>query len=320
MTNTASNLPKAIFIMGPTASGKTELAIRLCEEHNCEIISVDSALIYKGFDIGSAKPTAAELQRAPHALIDILDPSEPYSAADFRNDAIALMKDITSRGKTPLLVGGTMMYFKALIDGLSPLPKSDPQIRKEIEELADKHSWQWIHQQLAEVDPVSAKRIHPNDPQRLSRALEVYRISGKSMTQLTQIVENDLPFDIVQFAIYPDERAKLHERIELRYKQMLDLGFEAEVRALYQRGDLHVDMPSIRCVGYRQMWDYIEERIDYDEMVFRGVVATRQLAKRQMTWLRGWDKLERLHTPMGENAEEILLSNMQLVINSLTSS
>ena len=317
MSNCQHTLPKAIFLMGPTASGKTELAIRLSEQHNCEIISVDSALIYKGFDIGSAKPTQEEQARAPHALIDILDPSIAYSAADFRRDALALMNDITQRGKTPLLVGGTMMYFKALLDGLSPLPKADPKIRQEIEEQADKHGWQWIHQQLEDVDSQAAKRIHPNDPQRLSRALEVYRISGKSMTELTQTVDNDLPFDIVQFAIYPQERSQLHERIELRYKQMLDLGFEQEVRALHQREDLHVDMPSIRCVGYRQMWDYIEGNIDYDEMVYRGIVATRQLAKRQMTWLRGWDKLNTLQTPMGDNAEETLASNMKVILDSL---
>lgn len=317
MSNSEQTLPKAIFLMGPTASGKTELAIRLSEQHNCEIISVDSALIYKGFDIGSAKPNAQEQARAPHALIDILDPSVPYSAADFRKDALALMHDITARGKTPLLVGGTMMYFKALLDGLSPLPKADPKIRQEIEVEADKYGWQWLHDQLKEVDPVAAERIHPNDPQRLSRALEVYRISGKSMTQLTQTVDNDLPFDIVQFAIYPPERSQLHERIELRYKQMLEQGFEQEVRDLYNRGDLHVDMPSIRCVGYRQMWDYIDGNIDYDEMVYRGIVATRQLAKRQMTWLRGWDKLIKLQTPMGDNAEQTLALNMKLVVDSL---
>lgn len=319
MSNTVMPLPKAIFLMGPTASGKTELAIRLCEQHNCEIISVDSALIYKGFDIGSAKPNADEQRRAPHFLIDILDPSVPYSAADFRKDALKLMDEITSRGKTPLLVGGTMLYFKALLEGLSPLPKADPEIRKQIEAQATEHGWHWLHEQLAEIDPVSAKRIHPNDPQRLSRALEVFRISGKSMTDLSQTVDNDLPFDIVQFAIYPDERSQLHERIELRYKQMLDLGFEQEVRKLYQRGDLHVDMPSIRCVGYRQMWDYIEGNLDYDEMIFRGIVATRQLAKRQMTWLRGWDNLERLNTPMGENAEQTLAHNITLIKNSLAS-
>ncbi|PKF59553.1 tRNA (adenosine(37)-N6)-dimethylallyltransferase MiaA [Alteromonadales bacterium alter-6D02] len=309
----STKLPKAIFLMGPTASGKTELAIRLCEQYDCEIISVDSALIYRGMDIGSAKPTAQEQARAPHLLIDILDPSVSYSAADFRKDALRLMTEITERGKTPLLVGGTMMYFKALLDGLSPLPAADPKVREQIEAEAKEHGWDYVHQQLAQVDSVSAKRIHPNDPQRVSRALEVYRISGKSMTELTAVVDNELPFDVVQFAIYPDERSELHQRIEQRYHLMLKQGFEQEVQALYQRGDLHVDMPSIRCVGYRQMWDYLDGKLDYDDMVYRGIVATRQLAKRQMTWLRGWDKLNRLHTPLGDESEAILLKNIALV-------
>lgn len=309
----ANALPKAIFLMGPTASGKTELAIRLVEQYNCEIISVDSALVYRGMDIGSAKPDTQEQARAPHHLIDILDPSVAYSAADFRTDALRLMTEISERGKTPLLVGGTMLYFKALIDGLSPLPAAQPQIRQEIELQAKQHGWQWLHDELAKVDPVSAKRIHPNDPQRLSRALEVYRISGKSMTELSTTIDNELPFDVVQFAIYPDERSELHQRIELRFKQMLALGFEQEVKALYDRNDLHVDMPSIRCVGYRQMWDYLDGSIDYDEMVFRGIVATRQLAKRQMTWLRGWKDLQRLHTPIGDESEMTLQQNIEKI-------
>ena len=309
----SKNLPKAICLMGPTASGKTELAIRLVEQHNCEIISVDSALVYRTMDIGTAKPNAQEQARAPHHLIDILDPSVAYSAADFRNDALALMADIASRGKTPLLVGGTMLYFKALIDGLSPLPAANPAIRQEIELQAKEHGWHWLHDQLALVDPVSAKRIHPNDPQRVSRALEVYRISGKSMTELSTTIDNDLPFDVTQFAIYPEERSELHQRIELRFNQMLSLGFEQEVKALYDRGDLHVDMPSIRCVGYRQMWEYIDGGIDHDEMIFRGIVATRQLAKRQMTWLRGWKNLHRLYTPIGQQSEEILQRNIDQI-------
>lgn len=308
-----TTLPKAIFLMGPTASGKTELAIRMVEQHNCEIISVDSALIYKGMDIGSAKPDEQEQARAPHHLIDILDPSVAYSAADFRRDAIALMHDIVARGKTPLLVGGTMMYFKALIDGLSPLPGACATTREKIEQEAKEHGWQWLHEQLAKVDSVSAKRIHPNDPQRLSRALEVYRVSGKSMTELSTTIVNELPFDVAQFAIYPDERSELHHRIEVRFKQMIELGFEQEVKALYDRNDLHIDLPSIRCVGYRQMWEYLDGKIDFDEMVFRGIVATRQLAKRQMTWLRGWKDLNRLYTPIGENSEETIQSNIKKI-------
>ncbi|WP_022942538.1 tRNA (adenosine(37)-N6)-dimethylallyltransferase MiaA [Psychromonas hadalis] len=283
-----SNFPSVLFLMGPTASGKTDLAIRLATECHCEIISVDSALIYKGMDIGTAKPTAEELQKAPHALVDIIDPLQAYSAGDFRDEAIRLMNDIAARGKTPLLVGGTMLYYKALVDGLSPLPSANPDIRVEIEKQAEQLGWQFLHDQLAEIDPVSAKRIHVNDPQRLSRALEVYRISGKSMTELTQTKSEPLPFNFKQFAIAPVEKSVLHARIERRFKLMLAAGFEQEVVTLRARGDLHLDLPSMRCVGYRQMWEYLDGQMDYEEMIFRGVVATRQLAKRQMTWLRGW--------------------------------
>jgi len=283
-----NNFPTVLFLMGPTASGKTDLAIRLATECDCEIISVDSALIYKDMDIGTAKPTADELAQAPHALVNIIDPLEAYSAGDFRDDAIALMHDIIARGKTPLLVGGTMLYYKALVDGLSPLPSANPAIRAEIEQQAVEFGWQFLHDQLADIDPVSAQRIHVNDPQRLSRALEVYRISGKSMTELTEAKPEPLPFNFKQFAIAPTEKAVLHERIERRFKLMLEAGFEQEVERLRARGDLHLDLPSMRCVGYRQMWEYLDGSMDYEEMIFRGVVATRQLAKRQMTWLRGW--------------------------------
>jgi tRNA dimethylallyltransferase len=283
-----NNLPNVLFLMGPTASGKTDLAIRLATESNCEIISVDSALIYKQMDIGTAKPTQEELTKAPHALVNIIDPLETYSAGDFRDDAIRLMHDITQRGKTPLLVGGTMLYYKALIDGLSPLPSANPVIREEIEAQAVKLGWQYLHDHLATFDPISAKRIHVNDPQRLSRAIEVYRISGKSLTVLTEIKSEPLPFNFKQFAIAPSDKKILHERIERRFDLMLAAGFEQEVERLRERGDLHLDLPSMRCVGYRQMWEYLEGKMDYQEMVFRGVVATRQLAKRQMTWLRGW--------------------------------
>ncbi len=313
MTVTATALPKAIFLMGPTASGKTELAIRLCEQFNCEIISVDSALVYRGMDIGTAKPDHSELTRAPHRLINILDPKDAYSAADFRRDALTEMANIVSRGKTPLLVGGTMLYFKALVDGLSPLPGANPVIRAEIDALAKEHGWQYVHDQLALVDPVSAKRIHPNDPQRVSRALEVYKISGKSMTELSAVIDKDLPFDVYQFAIYPDERSELHRRIEQRFNQMIAQDFEQEVIKLYQRDDLDLDLPSMRCVGYRQMWQYLDQKIDHEEMVYRSIVATRQLAKRQMTWLRGWDKLHRLQTPLEPNAEAQIVLNIEQV-------
>ncbi|TEW52302.1 tRNA (adenosine(37)-N6)-dimethylallyltransferase MiaA [Psychromonas algicola] len=283
-----SSLPKAIFLMGPTASGKTDLAIKLAQECRCEIISVDSALIYKGMDIGTAKPSTEEQALAPHLLVDIIDPIQSYSAGDFRDDALALMHDIVARGNTPLLVGGTMLYYKALVEGLSPLPSADPAIRASIEKQVEASSWQALHDELREIDPVSARRIHVNDPQRLARAIEVYRISGKSMTELTAVKSEPIPFDIQQFAIAPAEKSVLHERIEKRFDLMLAAGFEQEVQGLYDRGDLHLDLPSMRCVGYRQMWEFIEGKLDREEMRFRGVVATRQLAKRQMTWLRGW--------------------------------
>ncbi|CAM3007514.1 tRNA (adenosine(37)-N6)-dimethylallyltransferase MiaA [Vibrio ordalii] len=298
--------PLALFLMGPTASGKTDLAIRLRQKYPVEIISVDSALIYKGMDIGTAKPNAHELELAPHRLIDILDPSEAYSAADFRRDALLAMHDITAQGKIPLLVGGTMLYYKALLEGLSPLPAANPEIRQQIEQEALAHGWGQLHDQLQTIDPVSAARIHPNDPQRLSRALEVYRISGKTLTELTQTKGESLPFRVKQFAIAPKERAELHRRIELRFEKMIEAGFEEEMKALYARNDLHPDLPSIRCVGYRQMWDYLDGNCTLEEAVYRGICATRQLAKRQITWLRSWDDLTWLDSENIDHAVETL--------------
>lgn len=306
-TNTElSKLPPALFLMGPTASGKTDLAIELCENLPCEIISVDSALIYRGMDIGTAKPSASELKKAPHRLIDILDPAQSYSVAEFRKDALLAMQEITARGNIPLLVGGTMMYYKALIDGLSPLPESDQNIRKSIEAEAEESGWNILHQQLALIDPTSAKRIHPNDPQRLIRALEVYELTNSSMTELMKTKSAPIPYNVKQFCIAPDDRKVLHERIAQRFQLMVDTGFQAEVEKLKARDDLHLNLPSIRCVGYRQMWQYLDGDYDFNEMCEKSIAATRQLAKRQLTWLRGWENIYSLDTFSPNNMLKVI--------------
>lgn len=283
-------------LMGPTASGKTALAMALHDKYPIDIISVDSALVYRGMDIGTAKLTAEELLAYPHKLVDILDPVESYSAMAFRNDAIAEIESSLARGRIPLLVGGTMLYFKALIEGLSPLPAADYTVRKKIEEEAIQIGWQALHKRLEKIDPLSAKRIHPNDAQRLLRAFEVYLIAGKSLTELTQMASAKLPYKVSQFAIAPAVRSVLHDRIAKRFYHMLKQGFENEVAKLMDRGDLHADLPAIRCVGYRQMWDYLSGNSHYDEMVFKAIVATKQLAKRQMTWLRSWPEITWLNS------------------------
>lgn len=314
--------PPAIFLMGPTASGKTDMAIELCRQLPCEIISVDSALIYRGMDIGTAKPTLQELAQAPHRLIDICDPGETYSAADFRRDALAAMVDITARGRIPLLVGGTMMYFKALLQGMSGLPAANPALREQIEQEAADQGWQHLHGELLEKDPEAARLIHPNNRQRLTRAIEVIRLTGKPISSFWQAgpeseleqddadikdytyftrwqadESTDLPYTVFQFALVPVERSVLHHRIEKRFLAMLEAGFLDEVRALMARGDLGPDLPSMRCVGYRQAWEYLSGDSDYDAFVARGVAATRQLAKRQLTWLRKWRDVYLLNTP-----------------------
>lgn len=293
--------PLVIFLMGPTASGKTDLAIALRQRLPVDIISVDSALVYRGMDIGSAKPSAEEQTLAPHRLIDIRDPADSYSAADFRADALREIEDIVSLGRIPLLVGGTMMYFKALLEGMADMPAADPEVRAKIEALAAEKGWPHIHQLLAEVDPQTAAEIHPNHSQRLSRALEVYRVSGRTMSELRaeqQRDQDDLhqKYNVVQFAIGPRDRSVLHQRIEKRFGLMLEQGFIEEVKSLRQRADLHKDLPAIRAVGYRQVWEYLDGDYDYDEMVAKGEAATRQLAKRQLTWLRGWEGLNWLYT------------------------
>ncbi|PKG81607.1 tRNA (adenosine(37)-N6)-dimethylallyltransferase MiaA [Colwellia sp. 75C3] len=303
---TESSQPPVICLMGPTASGKTALAMALQEALPCDIVSVDSALIYRDMDIGTAKPTAAELAQYPHRLINLRDASESYSAADFCHDALAQIAEIRSNNRIPLLVGGTMMYFKSLIEGISPLPTANAEIRKAIESEALAQGWQNMHDQLAVIDPVSAERIHPNDPQRITRALEVHRLTGNTLTQLTQIKGAKLAGNVLQLAIAPKERSTLHERIEMRFEQMIALGFEQEVIKLKSRNYLHQDLPSIRCVGYRQMWQYLDGEFDHDEMIFRGVCATRQLAKRQLTWLRNWPDLHWLTTDDKTNLAQVL--------------
>ena len=302
-----SNLP-VIFLMGPTAAGKTALAIALCQHLKTEIISVDSALVYKNMNIGTAKPNSDELALAPHHLIDLIDPSESYSVADFRRDAIEKIDQFHQQGKVPVLVGGTMMYFKALIDGLSPLPEACPIIRAELESQANEHGWPTLYKELEAIDPQAAQKMSENDSQRINRALEVYRLTGKTMTELQKCKQPSLPYTFHQFAIAPQERSELHQRIEERFKIMIDQGFENEVSALYLRKDLHHNMPSIRCVGYRQMWDYLAGEVSHDEMVFRGIAATRQLAKRQLTWLRSWPDVTWLTTGDEENLHHVVSS------------
>ncbi len=278
----------------------------LCDALPCDIISVDSALVYRDMDIGTAKPTADELSKYPHRLINLRDASQSYSAADFCQDALVEIAKIRANNRIPLLVGGTMMYFKSLIEGISPLPAANNAIREQIEKEALEKGWEVLHDELTNIDPVSAQRIHPNDPQRLTRALEVFRLTGNTLTQLIQTKGDKLGGNILQFAITPKKRSSLHERIAIRYQQMIAQGFEQEVVTLKKRTDLHEDLPSIRCVGYRQMWQYLNGEFDHEEMVFRGVCATRQLAKRQLTWLRNWPSLDWLTTDDEDNLSKVL--------------
>ncbi|MEH6589980.1 MAG: tRNA (adenosine(37)-N6)-dimethylallyltransferase MiaA [Halioglobus sp.] len=298
--------PPLICLMGPTASGKTDLAIAIAESMNCELISVDSALVYRGLDIGSAKPDY------PHHLVDIRDPAEVYSAADFISDANRLADDITARGKIPLLVGGTMLYFKAFLEGLADMPAADPEHRAAIEAEAAVHGWAHIHAQLEVVDPAAAARIHPNHSQRLCRALEVYRTSGIALSEWqARQGGKPLPADryrILQMAICPLDRAELHRRIALRYDLMMAAGFLQEVEALHSRSDLHADLPAIRAVGYRQLWQYLEGESTLEGAVDAGVAATRQLAKRQLTWLRKWPDLQWIYTDPEGNVLETTMS------------
>ncbi|WP_108445873.1 tRNA (adenosine(37)-N6)-dimethylallyltransferase MiaA [Halomonas denitrificans] len=297
--------PPAILLMGPTAAGKTDLAIELHERLGCELISVDSAMVYRGLDVGSAKPELEELARAPHRLIDLRDPAEPYSAADFREDALREMAAITAAGRVPLLVGGTMMYFKRLLEGVANLPAADPAVRAELERQVAEQGLSSLHEELARVDPVSAARIHPNDPQRLTRALEVHRLAGRSLSELwDEQRQETFPFRTLSIGLAPADRGVLHERIARRFRAMLDAGLIDEVAVLKGRGDLAPSLPSMKSVGYRQVWSYLDGEIDRDELERLGIIATRQLAKRQLTWMRSWPGLHWVDSlgpdPLGE--------------------
>lgn len=290
-----------IFLMGPTAAGKTELAVALTEQLPCDIISVDSALVYRGMDIGTAKPDVDTLARAPHRLIDIIDPADCYSAAAFRRDALREIAAIQAVGRIPLLVGGTMLYYRALQNGLAILPEADPEIRERLEAEAAIEGWEVLHRRLAEVDPQAAARIHPNDPQRLQRALEVYELTGRAMSELwREQSQEPLPFPVTKLIVAPTSRSELHQRIAHRFDRMLTQGFIEEVETLFQRGDLHLELPSMRCVGYRQAWQYLIGELSKEAMRERAIIATRQLAKRQYTWLRGEGQTEWLDPSGGE--------------------
>lgn len=281
--------PPVIFIMGPTASGKTDLAVELVRRLPCDIISVDSAMVYRGMDIGTAKPGPDILAQAPHRLIDILDPAVAYSAAQFRADALREIEIIHAAGRIPLLVGGTMLYFRALQHGLSALPSADAEVREAIDAEARERGWGVLHQRLAHVDPAAAARIHPNDPQRIQRALEVHQLTGRPLSSFFTGQDPSMPAlrgTLIKVVMAPGDRSLMRQRIETRFNQMLERGLIREVEALYQRGDLERELPSIRSVGYRQVWEYLSDELSYSAMVERATTATRQLAKRQLTWLR----------------------------------
>ena len=337
-----------VFLMGPTASGKTDLALELAKHIPSEIISVDSAMIYRGMDIGTGKPSQDQLKSVPHHLIDICDPRESYSAEEFRRSALKLIAEIKGRHRLPLLVGGTMLYFRALQCGLSTLPAANAQIRAQLLKEGEEKGWSYLHQRLEKIDPHAAARIHPNDPQRIQRALEVYEITGRPMSVLWQVPEmnqsnnlyslnqihqtshstrdfnNELTPRIISFAILPNDRSRLHQRIEKRFHQMLKQGLLEEVKILYHRGDLNLDLPSMRAVGYRQVWNYLSNVYDYSEMVQRAIASTRQLAKRQLTWLRSLNKSNsNSHTNMLqvitlEDLENNPLDPLNFMVNSLS--
>lgn len=286
--SSGAGLPPAVCLMGPTASGKTDLAVALARRFPFEVISVDSALVYRGMDIGTAKPDAATLAACPHHLIDVVEPTDRYSAGRFRADALALMADIVGRGRVPLLVGGTMLYFKALKAGLDDLPQADPALRAQLDARARQAGWPALHAELARLDPAASARIRPNDAQRIQRALEVCLLTGRPMSELFSAAAAGLPYRLIELALMPTDRTVLHRRIEARFLAMLEAGLVDELRGLRARYALHSEMPSMRCVGYRQAWQYLDGEIDLQGLRESGIAATRQLAKRQLTWLRRW--------------------------------
>ncbi len=303
------DLPSAIFIMGPTASGKTKLAVQLAKQLDTEIISVDSVLVYKGMDIGTAKPSLEERQGIPHHLIDILDPSEVFSTGSFRKIALQLMEDISRRGKIPVLVGGTMLYFNSLFNGLASLPEANLEIRKKLDDELLAIGKEAMHARLKSIDPESALRIHPNDPQRVQRALEVYELSGKPMTRFFyEAQQQQIPYKKIKLIIAPEDRLQLHEKIAQRFRLMIEQGLIDEVSTLYQRGDLSESLPAIRAVGYRQAWSYLQGEYDLDTVIEKAIIATRQLAKRQFTWLRREDDILRFQSYEADLYDKVVKS------------
>ncbi|CAG0987723.1 tRNA dimethylallyltransferase [Rhodocyclaceae bacterium] len=296
-----NRLPPAICLMGPTASGKTAVSLGLTLRFPLEIVSVDSAQVFRDMDIGTAKPDRATLEKFPHHLIDLISPEESYSAARFRSDALRVMAEITARGRIPLLAGGTMLYFKALRDGLSDLPQADAELRRAIDEEAQRRGWPALHADLAALDPAAAARLKPTDAQRIQRALEVVRLTGAPLAEsMARRTGAAVPYRLIQLALQPSDRAVLHARIARRFDAMLEAGLIDEVSALRRKYRLHAGLPSMRCVGYRQVWDYLEGRSDRAALREKGIAATRQLAKRQLTWLRAWEDVAPLDCLAGD--------------------
>ena len=283
---------KAYALLGPTASGKSRLALELAARHPVEIVSMDSGQVYRDMDIGTAKPSREERVRVPHHLVDLIDPTERYSAGRFRADCVGAIEEIQRRGRIPLIVGGTMLYYKALTQGLDALPEAEPGLRVQIDARAARHGWPALHAELARVDPATAARLSPNDAQRIQRALEVWELTGRPISELQTAAKPDLPFQLKAYALVPEDRAELHRRIAARFARMLAEGLVEEVEGLRRRYALHANLPSMRCVGYRQVWSYLEGEYGRDELRDRAVAATRQLAKRQLTWLRSLPGIE----------------------------